>query len=93
MALPGVGDRGPDVQLARACTRGGAHDAFRVRTLPRWAVRNSGLTDNERSDEFVRALSGLVCVGQIDAARAVAAPGPLVADCARGAVESGVAGA
>ena len=43
--------------------------------LQRWEDRNSGLTDNERSDEFVGALAGLVCVGQIDAARAVAAPG------------------
>jgi hypothetical protein len=43
--------------------------------LPRWEDRKSGLTDNERSDEFVRALAGLVCVGQIDAARAVVAPG------------------
>jgi hypothetical protein len=46
-----------------------------VRTLPRWEDRDAGLTDNERSDEFVRALAGLVCVGQIDAARAVVAPG------------------
>ena len=42
--------------------------------LPRWEDRKSGLTDNERSDELVRALAGLVCVGQIDAARAVVAP-------------------
>jgi hypothetical protein len=48
-----------------------------VRTLPRWEDRNSGLTDNERSDEFVRALAGLVCNGQIDAARAAVAPGAL----------------
>jgi hypothetical protein len=40
----------------------------------RWEDRNSGLTENERSDEFVRALAGLVCVGQIGAARAVVAP-------------------
>jgi hypothetical protein len=46
-----------------------------VRTLPRWEHRNSGLTDIERSDEFVRALAGVVCVGQIDAARAGVAPG------------------
>jgi hypothetical protein len=48
-----------------------------VRTLPRWEDRNSGLTDNERSDEFVRALAGLVCVGQINAARAVVARGAI----------------
>jgi hypothetical protein len=46
-----------------------------VRTLSRREHRDSGLTDNERSDEFVRSLGGLVCVGQIDAARAVVAPG------------------
>jgi hypothetical protein len=45
--------------------------------LQRWEDRNSGLTDNERSDEFVRALAGLVCVGQIEAARAVVAPGAI----------------
>jgi hypothetical protein len=28
-----------------------------VRTLPRWEDRDSGLTDNERSDEFARALA------------------------------------
>ena len=56
-------------------TSPGIHDAFRVRTLPRWEDQDSGLTDNERSDEFARALTGLVCVGQIDAARAVVAPG------------------
>jgi len=39
--------------------------------------RNSGLTDNEPSEEFVRALAGLVCVGRLDAARAVVAPGAI----------------
>ena len=77
MALPGIGDRGANARLARACTSPGVRDAFRVRTLPRWEDRNSGLTEDERSDAFVRALAGLVCVGQIDAARAVVAPGAI----------------
>jgi hypothetical protein len=55
-----------------------------VRTLPRWEDRNSGLTDNER-----RRSRGLVCIGQIDAARS-SRQAPSVADRARGAVESGV---
>jgi len=46
-----------------------------VRTPPRWEDRTPGLTDNERRNEFVRALAVLVRVGQIDAARAVVAPG------------------
>jgi hypothetical protein len=73
--FPGSATDGQHTRLARACTSPGVHDAFRVRTLPRWEDRNAGLTDNERSDESGRALAGLVCVGQIDAARAVVAPG------------------
>jgi hypothetical protein len=38
-------------------------------------IATQGLTDNDRSDAFARALARLACVGQIDAARAVFAPG------------------
>jgi hypothetical protein len=65
-----------------------------VRTLPRWEDRDSGLTDNDRSDAFARALAGLVCVGQIDVpARSSRQAPSSVADRGRGAVESVVAGA
>jgi hypothetical protein len=72
MALPWIGERAN----VRAGT--GLHEPRSTRCVScadaRWEDRNSGLTENERSDEFVRALAGLVCVGQIGAARAVVAP-------------------
>jgi hypothetical protein len=43
---------------ARACTSPGVRDAFRVRTLPRWEDRNSGLTDMEGSSQRSPLLRG-----------------------------------